>query len=127
MPIGVRKIKHAHVRRETSGFAHPIKHERTRNDDQGWSVRPADVCAGLRHGEHHHRFAQPHVVGETAAKPELTQKPHPTKRLALILAKLTVKSARRIFGVHPSKRRNAACARESFVPVDVGLRRATHP
>ena len=75
-------------------------------------MRSGGMCApACEHGEHHHRLAQPHVVGETAAKPELTQKPHPTKRLALILAKLTVKCTRRIFGVHPSKRRNASRAR----------------
>ena len=67
--------------------------------------------------QHHHGLAQPHVIGQATAKPELAEKVQPAKALALIGPQAAGESVGRIGGndaAEPAERFTRA--REALVP-----------
>jgi hypothetical protein len=106
-------VEHAKVRRESLGFSHPVEHERSRHDDDRWPRRT--LC---KEREHLNRLAKSHVVGETAAEPELAQEVQPAEPFALILAQRADEVRPRVGRRHALEAvQRRACALEGRVHV----------
>ena len=80
-------VEHAELGREARRFAAPVGDERARHHHQRRSRSGA--APTQEQGEHLHRLAQAHVVGQAPAEREALQKIEPTKPLLLVVPELT--------------------------------------
>ena len=91
-------VEHPEVGREGLGLLDPIEHQAAGHDRQrrGSPAVPRPLqAARLEQGQHLHRLAQPHVVGQAAAEAEVAQEVQPTESVLLIAAQLAAEPARR--------------------------------
>ena len=105
MPGVVAEPQRGH---EAARLLEPVEDQRARRDDQRRPAAgaPARCPAPGEQGQHLHRLAQPHVVGEAAAEPELAQELEPAQPLRLVTAQRSDEAGRRV------RRRDPREARE---------------
>ena len=85
-PAGAAHQLHAQVRREPPQLAPPVPDEARRRDDQRRRVQAARLLLGDEVGDRLQRLAEPHVVGQHAARAVRAQVLQPAQAVLLVRA-----------------------------------------
>ena len=93
LAVGAAVLDHLQLRGEVRRLLDPVVDHAPRGDDERRQLgRLGGRAVGLQQGEHLHRLAEAHVVGQHAAEAELAQEVEPAEPLALIAAQLAAEA-----------------------------------
>ena len=97
-PVGPGVVEQPEGGGEARRFLLPVEDQGLRDHDERWL--PCRSPASLEQGQHLHRLAQAHVVGEAAPESELAEEMHPPEPFVLVAPQVADEPGRSLRGPH---------------------------